>query len=66
MIAHSYNARGKIAQQFIRWECFWIKNRAIPETQAKKNKYTFSRIEDKELITDVRIYIKLQGDNIDK
>lgn len=43
-----------------------MENRAIPETQTGKNKYTFSWIEDKELITDVCTYIKAQGDNMDK
>ena len=65
-VAHSHNARGGTARQIVRWERSWVENRVIPETQAGKNKHTFSWMEDEELITDVRTYIKAQGDSMDK
>lgn len=43
-----------------------MENRVIPETKAKKNKYIFSWREDKELITDVCTYIKVQSDSMNK
>ena len=63
IVAHSHNARGGTAQQIVRWECSWVENRVILETQARKNKLTFSWMEDEELITDVCTYIKAQGDS---
>ena len=43
-----------------------MENIVISETQAGKNNYTFSWMEDEELITDVCTYIKAQGDRMDK
>lgn len=66
IVAQSHNARGGTARQIIKEERSWVENRVIPETQAEKNKHTFSWIEDEELITDVRTYIKAQGNSMDK
>ena len=66
MVAHLHNARGEIVRQIVRCKRYWVDNRVIPETQAGKKKHIFSGIKEEELITDVRTYIKVQGDSMDK
>ena len=66
MVAYSHNTRGGTAWQIVRWECSWVENRVIPETQAGKNKHTVFWMEDEELIIDVCTYIKAQGNSMNK
>lgn len=55
-----------MAQQIVKWECFWVENRVIPKIQAGKNKHIFFSIGDEELIIDVCTYIKAQNDSMNK